>query len=104
MIEWKDANSVRPEEGKHVWVLLSHWKEIKPGSYQLIRGKCEIAGGEVESDREGKNWCVNTCDDDGKGCHCFYPPSNEYTSEYHSYFDEAFTHWCYDNEINVPKI
>lgn len=102
MIDWKDANLIRPKDDEKVWVLMSHWKEIKPGSFQLAKGHCEILGGEVESDNEGKNWRVNTCDDDGGGCHCFYPPTNRLTSKYHSYTDEVFTHWCYENEINTP--
>ena len=106
MIPWKDNKTHQPEDDKLVWVLTCHWKERKPGSYQIFRGYTKkIAGGEVESHIDKQNirlWRVNTCDDDGGGCYCYYPKGSQDLGEYEEHY-EVFTHWCYDHEINVPN-
>ena len=107
MIDWKDSRTHQPEDDELIWVLTCHWKEKKPGSYEIFRGfAIKIAGGEVESylDKEKvRQWRVNTCDDDGSGCHCYYPQEHAFINENHrSDYYHVFTHWCYDHEMNVP--
>lgn len=103
MINWNDSDKEIPEDNSLVWVLLCHWKEKKPGSYELEKGKVSIAGGTVETYKE-LPWLVCTQDDDGAGSNCFYPYTQKYIEDHPiGYHDQVFTHWCYVNEINVPN-
>lgn len=87
-VNWKNIEEKIPEDGSFVWVVLPHWKMRKPGSFI-------IAGGLVQFGHDG-SYIINTCDDDGRGCNCFYPLGS--TSS-----EEVFEYWCYDYELVLPE-
>jgi len=91
MINWKHIEKEKPIQGEEIWVLLYHWKQHFPSSFQ-------IAAGFVEYEKD-ENCRVNTLDYDGSGCHCFYPENDPSATG----FDEHFEYWCNKEEINVPQ-
>src|SRR5665213_3024042 len=81
-INWKSCKE-KPDNGTEVWVLLCHWKQHFPSSF-------EIKAGEVESG-EGGVWRVNTDDYSGGGNYSFYP---KLKYSLNSSYDEVFEFWC----------
>lgn len=79
---WNKPNH-KPKNRSIIAVMVGHWKEHLPMSY-------EIHFGEVEYSNDGKHWRANSNDMTGLGSWC--PGS-----------DDDMIAWCYWDEIKFPE-
>ena len=83
---WR-RSSERAEEGRVVWIIEKHWKEIRPQSYEIHAGMVTHVG---------DKWVVEQADEAGNGSAYWKPEEDD-----PSYGSDIFCAWMYADEFEI---